>query len=440
MPRPSAGPVPDDPPRSPPQLHAFQQRVERLVERLRPWSWLWPPAAFAAGLGSFFLVDRQQWLGALLALGMLAAWLLLLSESLIGRLLARRGYPTLPHGVTLFIAQMIHQETLFFSLPFLLATTVWSSGQALFTLLLLGMALFSIIDPLYYRVADRFRWLYFAFHAQCVFLVVLVTLPIMLKLTTGQSLKLALAAMLLFSLPSLLHLLGRKTPRRWVMITALLPVLAGAAWLGRVWVPPANLWISAMALSPGFDSEARAPLGSLRLTPEALAGSGLYAYTAIRAPRGLREEVFHVWRHQGEVIDRIPLVIEGGREAGYRAWSHKQNFPDDPAGRWRIDVMTDSGQRIGVLRFTVDDGEAGTLADGRRLSPPGLPGLDWRRLVPGMSAAPREDTGDDPPPESGEEAPSAQAAEEAPPREASEALPTGEAAEPAAEDRASDER
>ena len=188
------------------RLQSLQGRVERLVERLRPWSWLWPPIAFAAGLGSFFLVERQQWLGALLALGMLAAWLLLLFESLLGRLLARRGYPTLPHGVTLFIAQMIHQETLFFSLPFLLATTVWSSGQALFTLLLIGMAVFSIVDPLYYRVADRWRWLYLAFHAQCVFLVVLVTLPIMLQLTTGESLKLALGAMLLFSLPSLLHL------------------------------------------------------------------------------------------------------------------------------------------------------------------------------------------------------------------------------------------
>ncbi|MBE0488025.1 MAG: DUF2914 domain-containing protein [Halomonas sp.] len=363
-----------------PRLSQLQARIESLVERLRPWSWLWPPVAFGAGLGSFFLVERQQWLGALLALGMLAAWLLLLSESLIGRLLARRGYPTLPHAATLFIAQMIHQETLFFSLPFLLATTVWSSGQALFTLLLIGLAVFSIIDPLYYRVADRYRWLYLAFHAQCVFLVVLVTLPIMLQLTTGQSLKLALGAMLLFSLPSLLHLTAQQRGRRWLMMAALLPMLAGLAWTGRIWVPPANLWLGSAALSPAFDVEARSPQGELRLTPEALAGSGLYAYTAIRAPRGLREEVFHVWRQDGEEVDRIALAIEGGREEGYRAWSHKQNFPDDSVGRWRIDVMTDSGQRIGVVRFRVADGDDATLADGRELLT-GIKGL--RRLVPG---------------------------------------------------------
>ncbi|QTF91603.1 DUF5924 family protein [Halomonas sp. BM-2019] len=388
MPSSSAPPSRDGGPPNSPRLSALHGRVEALVERMRPWSWLWPPIAFAAGLGSFFLVERQQWLGALLALGMLAAWVLLLSESLIGRLLARRGYPTLPHGVTLFIAQMIHQETLFFSLPFLLATTVWSSGQALFTLLLIGLAVFSIIDPLYYRVADRFRWLYFAFHAQCVFLVVLVTLPIMLRLTTGQSLKLALAAMLLFSLPSLLHLTARQRGRRWLMVLTLLPLLAGLAWVGRIWVPPANLWLGSAALSPAFDVAARSPRGELRLTPDALADSGLYAYTAIRAPRGLREEVFHVWRHQGEVIDRISLTIEGGREAGYRAWSHKRNFPDDPAGAWRIDVMTDSGQRIGLVRFRVAEGEEASLADGRELLT-GLQGRGLRRLVPGRG-------GDDP--------------------------------------------
>ncbi|WP_404298197.1 DUF5924 family protein [Halomonas sp.] len=362
------------------RLSQLQVRIEGLVERLRPWRWLWPPVAFGAGLGSFFMVERQQWLGALLALGMLAAWLLLLFESLIGRLLARRGYPPLPHAATLFIAQMIHQETLFFSLPFLLATTVWSSGQALFTLLLVGLAVFSIVDPLYYRVANRYRWLYLIFHAQCVFLVVLVTLPVMLQLTTGQSLKLALAAMLLFSMPSLLHITAQQPGKRWLMMLALLPLLAGLAWMGRIWVPPANLWLGSAALSPAFDEEARSPQGELRLTPEALAGKGLYAFTAIRAPRGLKEEVFHVWRHDGEEIDRITLNIEGGREAGYRAWSHKQNFPGDPAGHWRVDVMTDSGQRIGVLRFRVADNEDASLADGRELLI-GIEGL--RRLVPG---------------------------------------------------------
>lgn len=373
--------------------------------RLRPWRWLWPPMALAAGLASFFLVERQQWLGAMLALGMLMAWILLLCESLVGRLLVRRGYPALPRGATVFIAQMIHQETLFFTLPFLLATTVWVSGQALFTLLIVAMALLSILDPLYYRLAERHRWLYFAFHAQCVFLVVLVTLPTLLHLTTRQSLMLAIVAMVLFSLPSLLHLLRPLTMRRRLAMLALLPLLGGAAWAGRAWVPPASLWISGGALSPAFDRQARQPQGSTPLTPSALTGRGLYAYTAIHAPRGLNEEIVHVWRQDGTEVDRIPLSIRGGRAAGYRAWSHKQNFPEDPRGDWRIDVMTDSGQRIGTLRFTVgEDERTATLADGTIHAPSGLPGLDLRRLLPRPAA-----------PEGTEAMPPAEAASEPPP-------------------------
>ncbi len=338
--------------------------------------------AFLAGVFSFFLVDRQQSLGALLALGLLIAWLLLLSENLISRFLAHKGYATLPQGVTAFIAQLIHQETLFFTLPFVLATTVWTSGQALFTLFMIGCALLSILDPLYFRLAERHRWLYFAFHAQCVFLVVLVTLPIMLQLTTGESLLLALLATMFFSLPSLIQLLRPRGAMRWLAMIGLAILLGGAGWIGRAWIPPATLWLTGTALSPGFDTAAREPRGSMPLTETALRQGGLYAYTAIRAPRGLREKIYHEWRHEGELVDRIPLIIHGGRGKGYRAWTHKQQFPTESQGDWRIDVMTSTGQRIGVMRFTIANSATGAdAADGDIRAPAGIPGLDIRRLL-----------------------------------------------------------
>ena len=73
------------------------------------------------------------------------------------------------------------------------------------------------------------------------------------------------------------------------------------------------------------------------------------------APRGLQQQVLHVWWHDGEVVDRIPLEITGGGpENGYRAWSHKLALGDDPTGRWRVTVITDDGQLIGARRFTVE--------------------------------------------------------------------------------------
>jgi hypothetical protein len=370
---------------TPSRIATVQRHIERLVERLKPWSWLWPPMAFMAGLGSFFLVDRQQWLGATLALGLLFAWTLLLSEGLISRWLKRRGHPTPPRGVTTFIAQMIHQETLFFTLPFILVTTVWNSGQTLFALLVGVMALLSIIDPIYFKISERWRSLYFLFHAMCVFLVLLVTLPIMVHLTTGQSLLLALGITVVVALPSFWHLLKQSSFKRWCAFFGLTLVLAYGAWLGRIWVPPASLWMTSSALSPGFNVEQRLPQGSMMLTPQAIRDNGLYVYTAIRAPRGLSETITHAWHHNGEQMDVVELNIDGGREQGYRAWSHKQNFPADPTGDWRIDIMTSTGQRLGLIRFEVaEDRQQASLADGE-IHPSGLSNWNLRRFVPGRT-------------------------------------------------------
>lgn len=370
---------------TPARIAAVQNGIENLVERLKPWTWLWPPMAFTAGLASFFLVDRQQWLGAALALGLLFAWALLLSEGLISRWLSKRGHPTPPRGVATFIAQMIHQETLFFTLPFILVTTVWNSGQTLFALLVGGMALLSIIDPFYFKIAERWRSLYFVFHAQCVFLVLLVTLPIMLHLTTGQSLLLALGITIVVALPSFWHLLKQSSIKRWCAFFALTLVLAYAAWVGRIWVPPASLWMTSSALSPGFDVEQRLPQGSMTLTPQAISENGLYVYTAIRAPRGLSETITHAWHHNGEALDVVALNIDGGREQGYRAWSHKQNFPADPTGDWRVDIMTASGQRLGLIRFEVsEDAEKASQANAD-IHASGLSSMNLGRFVPGSS-------------------------------------------------------
>jgi len=356
-------------------------RLEPLVARLRRYHWVWPPIAFVLGLLGFFLVNRQQWLGGVLALGLVLTWILLIAESIASKWLSRRGRnAALPRAAATFIAQMVHQETLFFCLPFFLATTIWTSGQAVFTGLLIACSILAILDPVYFGLSNRHRWLYFLLHALCVFVVMLVALPIMLSLTTGESLILAILAMMFFSLPSVLGLLKPGGISRWLAMVGLLIVLGGIAWTGRTWIPPATLWLSGSALSPGFDTTARQPSGSMRLTPQALQSRGLYVYTAIRAPRGLREKIYHVWRHDG-VVERIALVIHGGRDQGYRAWTHKQNFSGALKGRWQVDVITQTGQRIGSVRFTVADDSSATVADGKIHRPPGIPGWNIRHVL-----------------------------------------------------------
>ncbi|WP_162619630.1 DUF2914 domain-containing protein, partial [Salinicola peritrichatus] len=61
--------------------------------------------------------------------------------------------------------------------------------------------------------------------------------------------------------------------------------------------------------------------------------------------------------------------------------THKQNFSGEVRGRWQVDVMTATGQRIGSLRFTVADDDNATAADGRIHQPPGIPGWNIRHLL-----------------------------------------------------------
>jgi len=156
------------------------------------------------------------------------------------------------------------------------------------------------------------------------------------------------------SFPSLVVSVGIHKWWRWFALLGLTLCIGVVGWFGRAWVPPSTLWLAEMAVTEQFDNSQRTPGDSVEQVSAAqIRSQGLYAYTAISAPRGLDERIFHVWRHNGQEVDRIALDIHGGREAGYRAWTHKQNFPGDPVGRWQVQVLTEVGQVIGTLRFEV---------------------------------------------------------------------------------------
>jgi len=85
-------------------------------------------------------------------------------------------------------------------------------------------------------------------------------------------------------------------------------------------------------------------------------GDTVFCFTAIFAPTQLSKEVYHTWSHfnetdrQWETTDRIPYLIEGGRDRGYRGFTFKRNVVPGP---WRVDVHTSDGKTLGRIRFTV---------------------------------------------------------------------------------------
>ncbi|VVO13347.1 DUF5924 family protein [Pseudomonas fluorescens] len=335
--------------------------IQRIMELMKRYPGVIALGGFISGVGSFMLVDRQQGLATWITTIMLVSWIWLMLEHSLTKLFTKIFKREIPETLLRYATQMIHQESLFFVLPFFLITTTWNSGQLFFTGMLGAAALISIIDPLYYKWLAPRRWLFLALHTLTLFAALLAALPIILHLTTAQSFKLALGIAMLLSFPSLASSFPIRNWRSGVALLAVTLAVGGAGWLLRSWVPPATLWMTEVAITTQMQD--RTPGDSLEeVSASQVRSSGLYAFTAINAPRGLNERIYHVWKFNGKEVDRIALDIHGGRKEGYRAWTHKQVFPDNPVGSWQVRVLTEDGQVIGVLRFKVTDAGQDTKA------------------------------------------------------------------------------
>lgn len=333
-------------------------RLERIVATIERHRRVLALGTFAFGIGSFLLIQRHEWLARWIAALLLVGWLLMLFEGTLGQRLAGSRWARVSPLVLRLAMQQVHQETFFFCLPFFLATTSWHSSQAVFTVLVTLAGLCSMWDPLYFhRIAAR-PGRYLAFHALAMYTAALTVGPLLLQLSTAQTLALASAVIAVFALPSLAQLVSRRGPAGWLLLGAAAAAFGIATWLLRAHVPPATLWLREAAVTQQLDPATRTPGPALDRIHRADLAAGLYAFGAIHAPRGLHERIDHRWRQNGVEIDRIALDIAGGRESGYRAWSYKRSFPADPRGHWQVRVVTESGQRIGQIEFDVVDDDS----------------------------------------------------------------------------------
>lgn len=88
--------------------------------------------------------------------------------------------------------------------------------------------------------------------------------------------------------------------------------------------------------------------------------TNVYVFTSIFAPTALKKLVAHHWRWKNpqngkwETADRIGYQITGGRDNGYRGFTFKRNIRE---GEWRVDVITNEGHVIGIVRFDVVMGQ-----------------------------------------------------------------------------------
>ncbi|MFZ3011786.1 MAG: DUF2914 domain-containing protein [Minisyncoccia bacterium] len=82
----------------------------------------------------------------------------------------------------------------------------------------------------------------------------------------------------------------------------------------------------------------------------------VYAFSAIFSPRGLNTTILHEWQYYDNekeewVSDEtVNLPVRGGRDGGFRTYSRRSSIG---AGKWKVNIKTESGQTIGHLRFQI---------------------------------------------------------------------------------------
>ena len=137
------------------------------------------------------------------------------------------------------------------------------------------------------------------------------------------------------------------------------------------WVPPVPLVLKHQLVCQNFDKtdyscDVDAPnflqkIGLKSPSVHRLPESEVYVLSSVYAPADLKAELEYRWYYKGpgmesyELTDKISsgrMVINGGREEGFRSFSKKKNVP---AGRYRVETAFKKGAVIGAQTFEVFD-------------------------------------------------------------------------------------
>lgn len=324
-----------------------KDRLGALLDRARrmlPWF------SLAFGLVGAFLMDRSPksaWL--IIAIAVLG-WGAIIGFTFLARLDPadyagrKRQAVKAARFLALVGSQSLMQNGLLFALPFYVQAAAWSPPQIAFLLVITGAAAVTLWDPLYEAVV-RGRLAAFALQGFASFCALNAVLP-PLGLSNGVSLVMAgvgAAAGVPLQAWVLLPVEKRKNTALALGIVFGLGIPLFIAFAGAPAIPPAPLNLAEGGIGRDVvDRELVEPLDEVHGVPEAV-----YCWTAIAAPRGLKDELFHVWRKDGVVVDRVKLAVSGGRESGFRTWSKKTRFGKKPYGTWSCSVETAAGQLLG---------------------------------------------------------------------------------------------
>jgi len=324
--------MPEPPPRVPEPPPRW-----RWLRRLLPWG------SLVLAIVSAVSMDRRPERARLIAAAAVAGWLALGAVALLDGLdLTRLGrfgawLARVARASTAMGAQSLIQLCLFFALPFYVRATAVPEQYGFVGVLALAAAA-TLWTPLCAAILRR-PPLALLLQGTAAFAALGCVLPLV-----GLSIRWSLVAAAAAVVVGAPFVVGRRR-REAMLFTAAVVTAAALAGAARL-IPPAPLRFVSGAIGTRLLNRALVDPRDVFDTPP----ERLVCWTAIAAPRGLKDRLRHVWRREGQRRTEAALEIRGGRAQGFRAWSTQRNLAP---GKWTCTVETETGQEIGRVAVTL---------------------------------------------------------------------------------------
>lgn len=311
---------------------------QHLGERLLPW------CSLAVSIAGVALMKHDESRGGLIAIVAAVSWLAFVVVALVHRPRARSlegtgRFQKLMRFATTFANQSLIHYSLLFSAPFYLEACAFTPLQCVFLALFALAVVIASWDPWCARVLlnPLLGSLLLSFASFVGWNAALPMVGVPHRISIWLSTIVVAVGIPLVNVIS--GVVGAR--RAWsIAVGAATPLVLMVGGIRAL--PPAPLRVVSAQVGTGI--EARQPIGVRDVFP---AGTEeLVCWTAIRAPRGLKDDLLHVWTLDGSLIRALPLDVRGGRRAGFRTWS-RLRVGALGAGRYRCDVRTTLGQSLG---------------------------------------------------------------------------------------------
>lgn len=255
----------------------------------------------------------------------------------------------LARTVVSYLTRVMYQETLFFLLPFYFYSTTFWSWNVLYLTLLASLAVLSCFDLLFDRLLREHRWFAVSFFAFVSFSALQLFLPLALRWYIEYGSLLAAAISSLAAVALVQPWQDWLRPRRLLAFALTLAAILGALQFLKALIPPVPLRVTRLSVSatldprtlatgPGFDAEVRI---------DALSRHRLYAVATVFAPRQIPAHVQMRFLLRGKVLRTSRNLDLTARPGGFRMWDSVHLPPQQPEGRYRIEVWS-AGQILGA--------------------------------------------------------------------------------------------